>query len=1010
MQPSPIDVPARRRASSSHLFNSLDDPHFLVGSPDPLGNELNSSLQSSDAASVSALPSSTLGNPQSLPPLSPPRRRLVTPHNAANATARTPTSRRERNPEHQWSLFGQLMENEGYLSPNTNTQRGRHDASSIEDDAGDATSTVSGVSPRLRSSYREQGLGISSEGSFISSGPINDATPSNQYDSDNDSESIAPTAATQEKPPLPSLWSNCLPYSRFLLSPISINVLKCALAYFLASLFTFTPFLSQFISDIDYSAASASGHMVATIAVYFNPAKTVGAMIEADLFCLIGILYSFVVCLVSMNMFWWFEVHPGWEWAADLVALGWIGLSFSAMAWMKVWMENPSFNTGKEHSLLPKYSWLTFSAQACSMTAITIFIVVIKEGGLTTLLHVSGIILCGSAISNLVCFLLWPQSARSNLQLNMTKTLDSFATLLPMLTTIFLLEDDEEGHPTDPDKIQYAVENHQNSFTSLRKSLREAKSEWILTSTPWDETQESETSPASAIPGMSGKDSYEDTVDCLNRLGQHLNGLRSGTRLQHDITKAGLKSRTVRQGQPGSYETNPIQETEEDASALEAAAAMFSELVDELGPPLRALSMTSTSALRRLRDVCFESRRKRQSGLEAMQPHEFADLIDGIEASLTRFESTSNHAVLRLYRRTEANKMLSFIFTLQEFAKEVISLVDSIERIYYYEQRMLNRRPWWSRLLSWMDQLWANLRKAKSHDRAARRGLSFRKSLSHMIPHHRIAHPAFPKIRPHAPDTIQTPPRSELTFTGKVKQIAWTIGKRLKERDTKYAIKAGIATMILAFPAFLDSTRPTFVAYWGDWALISYFVVISPTIGARFLGTLFGAAVAVIIYSVFPDDAVALSVGGFFFSLPCFYYAVAKPQYLSASRFVLLTYNLTCLFRYNLRERDVSVIDIGFHRAIAVVAGILWAAFISRFWWPSEARRELSNSLSEFCLHLGWLYTRLVASNSFAPVYGRDEATVAAIDRNNGRGWKVTRLHNSIHEFMAMLSFLTKQA
>ena len=41
------------------------------------------------------------------------------------------------------------------------------------------------------------------------------------------------------------------------------------------------------------------------------------------------------------------------------------------------------------------------------------------------------------------------------------------------------------------------------------------------------------------------------------------------------------------------------------------------------------------------------------------------------------------------------------------------------------------------------------------------------------------------------------------------------------ERDTKFAIKAGMATAILASPAFIDSTRPTFVAFFGDWALIS---------------------------------------------------------------------------------------------------------------------------------------------------------------------------------------------
>lgn len=40
---------------------------------------------------------------------------------------------------------------------------------------------------------------------------------------------------------------------------------------------------------------------------------------------------------------------------------------------------------------------------------------------------------------------------------------------------------------------------------------------------------------------------------------------------------------------------------------------------------------------------------------DEIQPHEFEELVDGIEKALVRFESTSNHAVLRLYRKTEAS-------------------------------------------------------------------------------------------------------------------------------------------------------------------------------------------------------------------------------------------------------------------------------------------------------------------------------------------------------------------
>lgn len=56
---------------------------------------------------------------------------------------------------------------------------------------------------------------------------------------------------------------------------------------------------------------------------------------------------------------------------------------------------------------------------------------------------------------------------------------------------------------------------------------------------------------------------------------------------------------------------------------------------------------------------------------------------------------------------------------------------------------------------------------------------------------------------------------------GRVKQTIWTIGARLKQQDSKYAIKAGMATAILAAPAFFERTRPVFVEYRGEWALIS---------------------------------------------------------------------------------------------------------------------------------------------------------------------------------------------
>lgn len=58
----------------------------------------------------------------------------------------------------------------------------------------------------------------------------------------------------------------------------------------------------------------------------------------------------------------------------------------------------------------------------------------------------------------------------------------------------------------------------------------------------------------------------------------------------------------------------------------------------------------------------------------------------------------------------------------------------------------------------------------------------------------------------------------------------------------------------------------------------------------------FGATVATIAFSISHEYPAVLAIFGFLFSLPCFYYIVSSPQYATTGRFVLLTYNLTCLF------------------------------------------------------------------------------------------------------------------
>ncbi|KIJ39417.1 hypothetical protein M422DRAFT_175049, partial [Sphaerobolus stellatus SS14] len=79
-----------------------------------------------------------------------------------------------------------------------------------------------------------------------------------------------------------------------------------------------------------------------------------------------------------------------------------------------------------------------------------------------------------------------------------------------------------------------------------------------------------------------------------------------------------------------------------------------------------------------------------------------------------------------------------------------------------------------------------------------------------------------------------------LMFRGRLKQRLWVLRVRIKEPDMKYAVKTGLAA-----PAFWEGAREVFLEYRGVWALLSFFVVISPVLGQtnmfslhRVLGTI----------------------------------------------------------------------------------------------------------------------------------------------------------------------------
>jgi hypothetical protein len=85
--------------------------------------------------------------------------------------------------------------------------------------------------------------------------------------------------------------------------------------------------------------------------------KTIGSMAEADFFCFGGVLYSAIVSLTSVSLYWLFERIPGWEWLGDLLVLATLAIAMALIAWTKVRLAKPSFNTGMLASCYMQYKF-----------------------------------------------------------------------------------------------------------------------------------------------------------------------------------------------------------------------------------------------------------------------------------------------------------------------------------------------------------------------------------------------------------------------------------------------------------------------------------------------------------------------------------------------------------------------------------------------------------------------------------------------------------------------------
>lgn len=266
-----LPVPSRRPPSPERqdLFlsrscptNVMDDPYLPPEAPtlSPVGFNGSTNTPGTSPPNTEGLPRPTRSRfgDRVLSSSVSPRRRGKSASRTRPSTIFASLNKPPPQPE--WSVFGQRMENEGQMRTRNTLRASMSEGvvPSLFQPTADLAARSESPTPGV-SSFRRVA---------VDGGHESDDASTIGYDSESDSEdSSHPSTPIPASPPRKRRW-----YQKWKLpplSPLQRNILKCSVAYFLGSQFTFNPTLSGLVTSVtsteDEPGPSKLGHLVATV-------------------------------------------------------------------------------------------------------------------------------------------------------------------------------------------------------------------------------------------------------------------------------------------------------------------------------------------------------------------------------------------------------------------------------------------------------------------------------------------------------------------------------------------------------------------------------------------------------------------------------------------------------------------------------------------------------------------------------------------------------------------------
>ncbi|KAF7552990.1 hypothetical protein G7Z17_g3949 [Cylindrodendrum hubeiense] len=705
-------------------------------------------------------------------------------------------------------------------------------------------------------------------------------------------------------------------------TPNGRGVLKCTIAYTIASLATFFPPLFNFLGKPD------GKHVVATITVYFHPARSVGSMIEAILIAVVAVAYAEVVSLLSMltSVFFGSTMHLVTI-SHVLVVVVFIGGGFGFMGWVKQRMSNPLVNVGS------------------TLASLAIIGVVTRENHVISnvfsnekVAQVLKMLIMGVTITVAVNLLLWRSSARQSLRQTMNRVSIPLGDMLYMITGSFLSGSEAS---LVSDGFTAASTHYSTSYSQMMKDMREAKLEHYFL-------------------GHEQIYHHERHVSrSMESLAQALGGLRNATNTQLEQLK-----HSEELSQHGTGHDGPN---------------MARELFEQFN---NSISM-SMSSLRQ--DICRIMHEPQFGRPPSYEVNIDEDLRRNLMDSLSTFNVARSDALQGLYDRIEqmnsshesgrasseeiAAACGHFTFSLQAFGEDVMQYLDVLDDL---EHVILHKRRSWRWLLWWKNE------NAGGHNGAI---TLFESAEADHLTERRQRRVSFQDDSAVVPVPVDVMTWYNAPDINKILAWFWqnisALFKKMARDDIQFGLKVGIGAALWAMLAFIEETRDLYNQWRGEWGLLSFMIVCSMTVGtsntvgwARFMGTLFGAMFSVVNWKVSHGYAVALIFLGWLTSFINFYIIIQHGK-ASLGRISLLAYNVSTLHAYSMEYKadgndgtgseggaHPDILEIVKHRAIAVTAGIIWGLVVCRVIWPISARQKFKENLSVLYLQMGLIWKR----------------------------------------------------